>query len=541
MFVTKQSLQFKLGNIRLKQSSAPPRTTRANDPLTRWSQRICQGWSVTQRLPGLRVGLEGCAAAFNAMNSIRTCMHFGTGVPPSFLSLKCSEDIQNVRGRCYSVAGEGCREGEATSSFSALDGVAWFGESRFFEDPFVKCLPLIALENFTVRSKSLFTCRLPPASRLLVGHENFGVSEKYINGNPLDMAEKGNNCADHVVYIPQYGTISSLNVVTSMGVILFYAYLDTHFPASRSLAEDALERLKVAGGNDHLEALVAYQRCFQRCIPSVVDGSSVARVDPRPIHPMYYGKNVNNIIEAHRHLRSSLLEACSRCCHSGRVSAFGLSVLYENDTDMRSLGGIVRSANAFLVDRVFYFGRRKINVIGTVGTQHYTAPTYLRGPPETGANTADGWATWISTIENQLAEEGAPRKWWFLDCGHGFLYADAKQPDGDAAFLHGKSCDSLHSERLRWYTERCSDTSFTLSLCDSEEVLRDAVAEGVLLVVPQEGILPPLPVLQRCERMLTVFTQEHYDEQSPGLPVSVAVGIALQRLSAVMHPFITAL
>ncbi|SCU65687.1 uncharacterized protein TEOVI_000571500 [Trypanosoma equiperdum] len=539
MFFNQLLLRLRVTPRRFPQASAPPRKVCTDNPLTRWSQMLRLGWPKHCHLPHLSVGLEGCTSAFNAMNSIRTCMFYGTAVPPSFLSLSKAEDIKNIRDRQCGTDDAGSNP-ETTSL--VLNRVAQFGKEAFFRGQWAENFPLVALENFTHRSQSLFTCRISSVARLLIGHENRGVSSKYIEcDNATISDESDGQCADCVVYVPQYGTISSLNVVTSMGIALFYAFLDQNFPHSRSLMTETTKRAFCPNTDDELEALLSYQRCFRERIPTTHGYGVPSRIDPRPIHPLYFGKNVENIIDTHNHLRKLLLRACSDQRRPGKGRCFGLSVLCQNEIDLRNLGGIVRSANAFLVDNIFYFGRRKINVVGTVGTQHYTPPTYLGDLYEGCGSSIEDMEPQLNLMKKRLDEANVPCRWWFLDCGHKFLYSASRSRVSDLQDLQGSEGSQAALEAVKWYETRYSDPNCMLSLCESEETLREAIREGVLLVVPQEGILPPLHILQRCEKILTVLPHDFTDTVSAGLPVAVAAGIALQRLSAVMHPNITTL
>ncbi|RNF21173.1 methyltransferase [Trypanosoma conorhini] len=527
MVCSSQQLRLGCTATGLRQAVAPPRGFRGDDPLTRWSRRLVSGWPKRCLHSHLCVGLEGCTSAFNALNSIRTCMHFGTTLPPFFLSLSRVEDIHFLRPRC---AAQNVEAADGAEPGVALRQVARFGEGAFLNSPSLGQLPLVALENYTNRSESILSCRFPPAARLVVGHENNGVSRKYID--ELDGAG-GKNCrAEVVVYVPQYGTISSLNVVTSMGIALFYATLDAHYPSARTLVSDA-EGGKSTGTSSELEALRAYQRFFRQRLPSTAAECSILRVDQRPIHPFYYKKNVSTILEMHRQFRQLLLQVCLQRGFTASPGRFGLSVLYENERDQRSLGGILRSANAFLVDQVLYFGRKKVNVVGTVGTQHYTPPVYLGSSISDDSGDAEGWATKL--FQRVEAANGAAGAWWFFDCGHAFLYSETAH---DKVALEERERMKMRAtaEALRWYNAHRGDPEFNISLCDSEERLREVAQGGVVLLVPQEGVLPPFHLLRRCQRILTLLPNGDQLEGTAGLPVAVAGGIALQRLSAVMHP-----
>ncbi|KAH9578889.1 hypothetical protein LSM04_007031 [Trypanosoma melophagium] len=562
---------------RFRQASAPPKRVISADPLTRWSERLQYGWQQRCILSQMYVGMEGCTSAFNAMNSIRTCMHFGIAAPPSFLALTRMEDIQGLHSRDNTQQQQHPEEYVNNTPVivsPTMREVAQFGATFFLHDSFLQQLPLVALENFTPRAESIHVCRIPAAARLVIGHENNGVSKKFLE----DGTEDNNRdfVAKKVVYVPQYGTISSLNVVTSMGIALFYTVLDSHYPTSRSLAVNTEECNNRALSSSQWDALCAYQRCFQQQIPMKGGTDSIlSRVDERPIHPLYYQKDIKSIMELHHNLRKLLLRMCSFERVSSEASLrFGLSVLYENMMDQRSLGGIVRSANAFLVDHVYYFGRKKINVVGTIGTQHYTPPVFLGASFEENDESTEVWGDELQTRLEEL--NGAPTTWWFLDCGHTFLYTEPvgceetvkEEVKEDENKTKNNSCSKNltmttmmmkrmmlqqkergFAESLAWLHTHQRDANFTLSLCDTEDHIRAAIDNAssmtrttVVLLIPQEGILPPFSLLRRCSKIVSVLPiSEANDDTGAGLPVSVTAGIALQRLSAVMHPEVASL
>ncbi|KPA84722.1 putative mitochondrial hypothetical protein [Leptomonas pyrrhocoris] len=667
----------------LKQTLHPPRRTvpLAANPLTRWSRRIPQWRKLAGILTPVAVGLEGCHSAFNATNSIRTCLYFQTASPPAFLTADSWRLIEHVQTRC------GTRDGLHTSSLSSsssttesardtveddpFEGIASFGEDVFFGDRSAATggenkrgdLPLVALENFTDRAQSLLHTRLPPALhdaplRLVVGHENWGVRRSLLRPRERssDATENADPLvADVVVYVPQYGTISSLNVVTSLGILLFYAFIDVHCPHSRpiysatAVRHDSTSHHLLPNDTNSSEGelevlrsqIQAYQDFFKKSLPTPSSSTQIhnsaatsdrsppdsadlpshdvhvnttPRVDRRPIHPVFYQQDMNDIQQLQQSYRRMLLQfsgstsppvdgsTVAAVAQQTSPSFFGLSVLYENECDQRNFGGLLRNANAFLVDHVFYVGRRKYNVVGAVGSYHYTPPLYLGPLPDAASergiaaarrptSTADsdnvccndgdvaaagkGWSASLKAKVDAmfLAKDRAalpPREWWLLDCGHRFLYDEAPTTTTDDAKRQsfGTANDAASGAAA---TKLCGSSPQSLqlynalflqgrvhSLCEAEAVLRDALCGGVVLVVPQEGKLPHAELMRLCNGVLTVLpTGSHYAEltaltahnvEEPlihpghrGLPSQVASGIALQRLSAVLHPRLAAI
>lgn len=566
---------FKASQLLRKQTQFPPKHVAPlkDNPLTRWSERLPSQWSLLpakgiKQLNQLEVGLEGCESAFNATNAIRTCWSFQTMTAPRFLSLKGPEEIEHLQHRedpDSSSSSLNEMESDSDNQYKTNGrtvGVALFGEETFFCSA-SQTKPLIALENFSALSRSIFRCRIQPDSKIVVGHENQGVRDALVKAPSGD-----SKVAEHsVVYIPQYGTISSLNVITSLGIALFYAFLDKFYPSSRSIETGTVEGTEFA-------QLTQFQRQFEQPLPS---SPTQPRLDARPVHPMYYGKEAPEIQSLLATYRQQLLNFSSRN-GSQMGQRFGISLLYENDFDQRNFGGLIRNANAFLVDRVCYLGRKKFNVVGAVGSYHYTAPYYL-GPGfekdeetagdeedelmKTVHDTLNGMkdvdehrqrivklALWSLKLRNQVAGVcGGNSKWWLLDCGHQSLYAEdfASQQEELKAIKDkgGKPEELTHKpfksslESLRWYLTHYSDDSFHVCLCNDEASIREAAEGGVVLVVPQEGKLPHISVLMQCERIVTICPSSADSEAEgslTGLPSQVASGIALQRLSSVFHP-----
>ncbi|EPY30761.1 hypothetical protein AGDE_09279 [Angomonas deanei] len=531
----------------LKQTLNPPKRVLpiSSNPIARWSKYLTS-WKSTdsESLRQFSVGVEGCCSAFNATSTMRTCRFFKTEYPPVFLSLSKWEDIEHIQQR----------DEDSTN-------IALFGEDTFIKNVNASS-PIVALENFTNRWESIFTVRFPTASRLVVGHENKGVRNEFLYGSPTVEAKEEQDSghtiefpemrADKVIYVPQYGTISSLNVVTSLGIALFYAYLDTYFPHSRTL----IQAHRIPKEDEALlKELAQYQKVFESVAPlpegsdaPVGSGSKkddphfnpVPRCDPRPIHPMFFQKDLTTIRNDLTAFRSAL-----RQLSGVRGNRFGLSILYENDFDQRNFGGLVRNANAFLVDHIFYIGRRKFNVVGTVGSYHYTPPIFC-GPVFSGTHSVTSphvrrgedegplvpstEEEWLEDVQRMIeAKCDGKVQFWFLDIAQEKLYSTSDPGDNS----------SSSPASLAWYEEVRNDPTKVITCCDTEEALAAAAREApnTVLIIPQEGKLPHSRLLQQCSKVLQIVPSRAEDEMRwCGLSAQVASGIALQRLSSVMHP-----
>lgn len=688
---TKTSTAMQQRTLRLlKQTLHPPRRTipLAANPLTRWSRHLPHWFHLAGVLTNVAVGLEGCHSAFNATNSIRTALYFQTAAPPTFLTAASWKAIEHVQTRpnthnnaltASSSSSSSSSDTPALSStvpVSASDaspfaGIAFFGEEAYFsgrvmgaQSSEVAGGPIVAVENFTDRAQSLMQTRLPSTAphnpiRLVVGHENRGVRRSLLRPKAptrqLAQTASVAPVADMVVYVPQYGTISSLNVVTSLGIALFYCYVDENCPSSRTvyqaMTSSGAEHVGLTGkeaapksGSDEeakvlRERIQAYQDYFKRSLPAPplatasatpsaaevtpadAHSNTTPRLDRRPIHPVFYQQGMTDIMQLQQRYREALLqysrhgreasapytedskEGLDRAVTATTPPFFGLSVLYENEYDQRNFGGLIRNANAFLVDHILYVGRRKYNVVGAVGSYHYTPPIYLGPLPseedgeqpeavcdsssaEAGKKVED-WSTSLKakvealySTQDKFAASSVlhptvPREWWLLDCGHGFLYEEnsatgseeegegqdvsvARSPPSPPPPASEARTFAVSAASLRLYRALLAQGRVR-HLCQPEAALRSALSGGVVLMVPQEGKLPHVKLMQLCTGVLTVLppgahyaqgcelTAENSETQAlryvghRGLPSQVASGIALQRLSAVLHPRLAAL
>jgi tRNA(Leu) C34 or U34 (ribose-2'-O)-methylase TrmL len=434
----------------------------ATNPLCRWSKGL--RWPATIRNSGLNLGMEGCGTALNATNCIRSCLFFGAQ-PPTFLNAQSFADIASLERHA--------NDGDETQS--APVSTARFGA---LADP---SLPLVVLENFVDGARTIEGFDFPANCNLIAGHENRGVSKHFIDR------------ADHVVFLPQYGTISSMNVVTSAGMAMFHY----HLSQQRAVA-GALPATHVPGAED----VNAFLSTFAKSLPMTSDGE---RLDKRPIHPTLYLKSHEEILRCHDdHRRRVLLRGTS--AQEQNTPLFRIAVVYENKIDTRNLGGLVRNANSYLCP-VFYVGKRKINKQGSVGSDHYTELVHLAqidmdDPSET----------------RRVVEERVVRReqmeLWELDLHQDDLY----EPSADAGTGHAADV-----------------TPPTISLDSSmlfEEVMaaRTRSPGGIALIVPQEGIPASAALRGLCTRRLSIVNRGTEQSEHRGLPSQVGAAIALQRL-----------
>ncbi|KNH09646.1 hypothetical protein XU18_0331 [Perkinsela sp. CCAP 1560/4] len=281
--------------------------------LVSWSQNL--QWPKYKLQSCLPV-TEGCLFAFNNTNFIRVALYFRTHIP---VFRNINKGFAGVRGlwfRDEPFVGE----------------IARFGAKGFDEGK--KCLDeklevrKVVLENYVRGAQNILGFRWPTACILGVGHENKGSSEELLSN------------AD-VLYIPQNGVISSINLVSALAIALHVRHVSLSKLNGRALVEDSIQ-LKKSSDVD----------CESDRVPR--------NGDSRPIRPILYNKPAG---EVEKYIEENTVKK--------------LYVFYENYFDQKNLGGIIRNCNAFGVAKLFYHGRRKINRQGTVGAYKYLNIEYL--------------------------------------------------------------------------------------------------------------------------------------------------------------------
>jgi tRNA G18 (ribose-2'-O)-methylase SpoU len=85
-------------------------------------------------------------------------------------------------------------------------------------------------------------------------------------------------------------------------------------------------------------------------------------------------RNVNDFYKDHR-LTKWTTELIKKDL---KQKAFPFAVMMENLQGDFNLGSVIRSANAFNANEVYYLGRKRYDKRGTVGTYHYTDVKHLK-------------------------------------------------------------------------------------------------------------------------------------------------------------------
>ena len=187
----------------------------------------------------------------------------------------------------------------------------------------------VALENYIEGAQNILRYAWPPLCSLVIGDENAGVSSATISSS------------DDTVYIPQQGTISSLNVVTALAIALHCLHISHNVSRSRL----------IIGNTSATQNFMCDDFAEKR---------PERNGDLRPVRPSLYQRPNTDVL---------------KYAKKNRLGNF--SIYYENTIDFRTLGGSIRNANAFGIKTVYYSGKRKINRQGAVGSYFFVDSVFL--------------------------------------------------------------------------------------------------------------------------------------------------------------------
>ena len=598
-------------------TTSPRRRSLEDNPLCRWSRNV--RWPPADALPcrHVGVGLEGCGTALNATNAIRTALYFGT-TAPTFLRVTGWQDIVKFESRDHHHgAGDADlaapfpeEERSFTSDASritrkgASTTVAHFGktvvnsatiatstpaatEPASAEPPIIEVSssphyggstkrPLqIAMEIYDPRATCLDEFTFPEvgeACNIIVGHENEGVTKETLAA------------ADHVLFIRQYGTISSLNVVSALGIALAECHRQHQVLPVKAVGpagdgSGARQEHRTTASTKIPELL---DRPFHSALPSSElteggDGTTRRRVDPRPIHPAFYGLGKTGICQQQEALHQQMFSTVAAnlpCEHQAIDQSVGclsttpevtppsaattpiirLGLLYDNDVDSRNLGGSIRNANAFACASVWYVGRRKWNRQGAVGSYHYVPVQHFptiggvtesadgtieQGPPrgeQHDNDMCDRPAAASTPLVDAMREARA--ELWFLSCDQECLWEEGENGPGLSDALR----NTMRELPVLYLDE--PDSEITQAIADAR--CQQCHAHRIVLLVPQEGIPPREELMRLCRRVvcvsrsLSTWGSTSFSSKSPGhhkhrgLPSQIASAIALRRLTTVL-------
>ncbi|RNF19101.1 putative SpoU type methylase [Trypanosoma conorhini] len=301
---------------------------------------------------------------------------------------------------------------------------------------------------------------------------------------------------DHCLYIPQYGSIGSLSMMSAMAIAV-------HSAAS------AHGDSRMGDGNEPLSV------ALRGHMPLSHDAANGEQRKDLPHEKNLLSLSNEEIAAMLRARRSSY--------------AMQLSVMVYNEFGDRNIGAIMRNANAFNCEQMIVLHRRKFSRRGAVGTQHLLQTKFHAAIDDVECQRSlAGYTVWLLyqyypylKMYEDPHDDGAtfirPDKpffqAWFqgthrLTQGHPMMRCRASHLRGAEVYL-----DDFASVRA---------------------AVRRAAHEGhrgIMLVVPEEGASFPCDIVSRASRIVYVVHPDRLArEVQRGLNGALSSAIALERL-----------
>ncbi|RNF09297.1 putative SpoU type methylase [Trypanosoma rangeli] len=302
---------------------------------------------------------------------------------------------------------------------------------------------------------------------------------------------------DYCLYIPQYGSIGSLSMMSAMAIALHSAasaHNNTH-------TGDEEESLPVALRGHMPQSHGASNETQQKDLP--------------------HEKNLLSLSNAEI---VALLGA-------RRLSyPMQLSVMVHNEFGDRNIGAIMRNANAFNCEQMIVLNRRKFNRRGAVGTQHLLQTTFYPAIDDIGCQQSlAGYTIWLlyqyypylKMYEDTNDDGGAT----FIRPGRPVFQAWFQ---GNHRLNQEHPMMGCHASHLRGKEVYLDNFD---SVCSA---VRDASNEGyrgIMLAVPEEGASFPCDIVRHAQRIAYVVHPDRLArEVQRGLNGALSSAIALERL-----------
>ncbi|KAG5504133.1 hypothetical protein GH5_04996 [Leishmania sp. Ghana 2012 LV757] len=334
-------------------------------------------------------------------------------------------------------------------------------------------------------------CRLsqpqPAGIELVLGMEN-GLSQEVVDGCDL--------CA----YIPQYGSIGSLSMLSALAI------------AAHSMWRGAV---KEAGNTSHL--ISALQRASQGHMPQA--NSPLREKGSLPHEKDLLGCS-NTTIKA-------LLKE--------RRRAFDLqvSVLIYNHLGDRNIGAVIRNANAFNCEYVAILNRRRFNRRGALGTEKVQDVFFFETIDQDAArHLFEGYEIWLlypyypNLLVHDAGQEGG------TSCPSS-TFLRHQDPVLEAWGATQHQLTSEHPLVIR-HPHLCRQEVFLdddSSLASCVQDVKRRNLRGILLAVPEEGCSPHSCLCELSRRVVYVTSPSFLPQKTQrGLNPALSTAIALERL-----------
>lgn len=339
--------------------------------------------------------------------------------------------------------------------------------------------------------------------------DNCGV--EIILGMENGMSEEVRAGCDYCLYVPQYGSVGSLSMLSAMAIAVHLAF------CARWMRR----------GTEVNERLVPFLGHMP--LSSDANGTIAPCTLPHEKNLIHFSNEEIRALLAERRLQYRMQ----------------LSVMVYNEFGDRNIGAIMRNANVFNCEELIVLNRRKFNRRGAVGTHHVLTTTFHATLNDRSCQ---------SRLQGYVL--------WLLHQYYPYLKVYGASPSNDndndidvATFLRH---DNIHLQRwLRCngyqHNEAGPIANITASFgtgdhwvhligkevyLDDESSLVSAVKSaaaagyrGIMLVVPEEGATLPLELVKESQRVVFIAHPNRLARDvQRGLNGALATAVALERL-----------
>lgn len=436
------------------------------------------------------VAVEDIKFAFNAWMLLRLCMFYGLPHPKVMSALRSTTPTMDIMER----------------------GNRLFYMHSTVDAPLSLRKTKIALTPSDPRAVSLIgfdwkkaAAEHPDGVEIVLGMEN-GMSDEVVQ-----------RC-DHCVFIPQYGSIGSLSMLSALSIAVHHAHSSLHPAASAT--------------GLHISP---------KCLGHKPGTSGYAPPSTRLPHEPAFLNFTNEEIIAELSTRR-------------RAFPLQLSILIRNEIADRNIGATMRNANVYNCEHFVIINRRKFNVRGTVGTHHVTSLRYYDSMEHmqqgnSSDNALDGYELWLIQshypyLQNFYVQpdEEPPARWIQGKKGVRREFATFTRPE-DAALqrwvAHPDVWEPDSSGRPHPMKRHLKEgiESSTVFL-DDELSIDVAVSDvhrkgkrGIALMFPEEGTTPHPEIAKAADRLVFVTHPKRMcNSVQRGLTPALASSVALERL-----------
>ncbi|CUF50567.1 SpoU methylase, putative [Bodo saltans] len=442
------------------------------------------------------VAVEDIKFAFNAWMLLRLCMFYGLPHPSILSRLRHTTPSMDIaeRGNRLFYMHSHVGTQSLTTGLSANKVKIALTPSH---------PKAVSIEHFPWAAVAQ---QKPGGVELVLGMEN-GMSEAVMD-----------QC-DHYVYIPQYGSIGSLSMLSALSIAVHHAHSHLTSPLTSPTSPIVLPSEKVAVGQQPTTSSYAPPRTRLPHDPKWEAFSNeevrVALTDIRKSYPMK------------------------------------LSVLIRNEIADRNIGATVRNANVFNCDEVLLFNRKKFSMRGTVGTHHYTPIKFFDTYDDLlSSGVLDHSEVWLLQSHypylQNFYQPPVQTQWIEGKKGRRPVFDTFIRPHDAGLSWWAANTDVLHTPHhpMMAYCSRLltnnndtaevfldSDDSIVAALEDA----RQRGCKGVILACPEEGTTPHPELASLASRIAHVVRPSRLSvETQRGLSPALITASALERVRALM-------